>query len=120
MKSLPISTVGTPKSVTSEKLVDGVLSIKGPFGQSLLQLVLSGDMNCAALDLMVGRRLYTIDIRPKPGARITHPDVKSGQERAMAQRAKEAFAPLYLSKILSPPGALQSSESTVSPSWEPT
>jgi hypothetical protein len=105
MKSGPISPPSTPTATISVKPADGVLSIKGPYGQSLLLLVLSGDTNCAQLDIQIGQRLYTLDIRPKLGSAISGgnaADIAVHQARALEQRKD-----LSLPKISFPPGAVQ-------------
>lgn len=69
MSSSTSSSGTQPSGVrVSSNPVDGVLTIKGPHGQSVLLLALSGDTNSAQFDLMIGPRLYTIAIQPKPGA----------------------------------------------------
>ncbi len=87
MISVSNCSVATPASEGS--LVDGVLSIKGPYGRSVLQLELSGDSNSAHLELQVGSRLYTLDIRPKPRGAVI---MKEAQQRAMEQRSSLSSA----------------------------
>jgi hypothetical protein len=62
----PPSTVGQ-RRILEQPDVDGVLSIVGPHGKSILQLALSGESNSAHLTLRVGQRLYTLDIQPIRG-----------------------------------------------------
>lgn len=54
----------SPKAVSENPGVDGVLSITGPYGKCIVQLALSGESNSAHIETKIGQRHYTIDIRP--------------------------------------------------------
>lgn len=70
--------------------MDGRLSIVGQFGESVLQLALSGESSFAHLTLKVGQRLYTLDIRPTHGLDMSEEIAKmEAQARADDQKTRE-------------------------------
>lgn len=100
---------GGPPMNSEKPGVDGVLSITGPYGKSVLRLELCGESSYAHMTLKVGQRHYTIDIRPMSGPdtvaqmeEIRKLEVQVQEDDLAVARALKAAASLP-SKIFSVP-----------------
>lgn len=66
LSTIPESTVSAKRPL-EQPAFDGLLSITGPYGKSVLQLELSEGTNSVHIETKIGQRRYTIDIKPTRG-----------------------------------------------------